>query len=68
VPLEEAKDPFLWWLKHKWQFPIFAYLDKTILGILVSQIEMKESLFYCRDSHWSSWMLTWCKELGSLSS
>jgi hypothetical protein len=68
VPLEEAKDPFLWWSKHERQFPTFEYLDRMILCILVSQIEMKESLFYCKDSHRFLSMLTWCKELGSPSS
>ncbi len=39
MPLEEAKDPFLWWSKHEGQFLIVANLARAILCILGSQIE-----------------------------
>jgi hypothetical protein len=39
VPLEEAKDPLLWWSKHEGVFSIAAKLAKMIIGILGSQIE-----------------------------
>jgi hypothetical protein len=39
VPLEEAKDPFLWWSKHEGVFSIVAKLARMIVGVLGSQIK-----------------------------
>jgi hypothetical protein len=36
VPLEEAKDPLLWWLKHEGQFSTIVFLARAVLGIFSS--------------------------------
>jgi len=41
VPLEEAKDTFLWWSKHEGQFMIVEYLARAILDIFGNPIEIE---------------------------
>jgi len=36
VPLEEVKDPLLWWSKHEGLFPTIVFLARAILGIICS--------------------------------
>jgi hypothetical protein len=67
VPLEEAKIPLLWWSKHERLLSTVGYLSKAILSITGSQIETKRMFSVTRILTNLLSLLTWVKELGSLS-
>jgi hypothetical protein len=41
VDVKQIKCPLKWWVKHKFLFPIVAFLAPQILGIVGSKIETK---------------------------